>query len=240
MASFVLVHGSFHGAWCWSRVRQRLEAQGHRVVAVDLPGRGEAPAPVVDRTLHSYAQAVGRAVDAAGAPVVLVAHSMGGVVATQLAEWRPDDVRRLVYVCAFLPRDGQSLLDLATTDGESAILPALRVDEARGVHAVDPAAHREVFYGHCAEADARDASARLVEEALAPVATPVRRTAERFDRVPRVYVRTLHDRCLTPALQDRMLAATPCARVHDLATDHSPFFSDVDGLVAVLERAAVD
>lgn len=238
MATFVFVHGSFHGAWCWERVRALLEAEGHTTVALDLPGRGGSPAPVAERTLHSYAQAVGRALSAAGEPAVLVAHSMGGVIATQAAEWQPGSVRRLVYVCAFLPRDGQCLLDLATTDTESAILPALVLDEARGVHSVLPAAHREVFFGDCSPEDADAASARLVEEALAPVATPVQVSAERHGRVPRSYVRTLRDRCLTPTLQARMLAASPCERVHTLDTDHSPFLSDPAGLAHILAEEA--
>ena len=238
MSTFVLVHGSFHGAWCWDDVRTRLEARGHRVIAVDLPGRGRNPMPVEGCTLEAYAEVVCRALDAAETPAVLVAHSMGGVVATQAAEMRPERIARLVYVCAFLPRDGQALLDLATTDAQSAILPTLIIDEAAGVHSVRREARVQVFYDDCPSAIAEPAAERLIPEPLAPVSTPVRVTAERYGRVPRAYVRATRDRCLTPELQDRMIAAAPCERVVSIESSHSPFFSRPDELTEHLVSLA--
>lgn len=234
MARFVLVHGSWHGAWCWEALIPELAAAGHAVTAVDLPGHGDDRAPLAGRTLGAYVDRVVAAIEAAPGSVILVGHSMGGVVVTQTAERVPERIARLVYVAAFLPAEGQSLLDLAKTDAESAILPALVFDEPGGVHWVQPEARVGVFYGECERELAERSAARFVDEPLAPVATPVHVTAERYGRVPRAYVRAERDRCLTPALQTRMLAVTPCATVLSLDSDHSPFFSRTAQLAEAL------
>lgn len=224
MSTYVLVHGSFHGGWCWERVVPLLEAAGHRAVAVDLPGRGAA----TPGTLAEYADAVARSIDAQPEPVVLVGHSMGGVVVTQTAEARADRIRALAYVCAFLPADGQPLIALAQTDTESRLLPALVFDPPW--HHPRTEAVRDVFYHDCPEADAERARARLVKEPLSVVETPVRTTAANFGRLPRVYIECTEDRALGPSLQRRMHAATPC-RVLTLASSHSPFYSQPEALV---------
>jgi pimeloyl-ACP methyl ester carboxylesterase len=217
MSTYVLVHGSFHGGWCWDGVVSRLQRAGHRALAVDLPGRGADTRPAAALTLDDYAQHVVDAIAAEKEPVVLIGHSMGGVVVTQAAERAPERIARLAYVCAFLPANGQSLLDLARTDGESVLL----------------ANARESFYHDCSDDDAERATARLIPESLAVVGTPVHTTAARFGRVPRSYIECSDDRALGPSLQKRMHAATPC-RVTRIVSSHSPFFSRPDELVRAL------
>jgi pimeloyl-ACP methyl ester carboxylesterase len=229
MSTFVLVHGSFHGGWCWEHVVPRLTAAGHRVWAPDLPGRGGDPA----QTLDAYAERIADTVAAQREPVVLVGHSMGGVVVTTVAEKVPDKLARLVYVCAFLPRSGQSLLELAKTDGESQLLRHLVIDEARGLHHVRREGAREAFYHDCSDGDATRAIERLGAEPLAVVATPVVTTPGRFGRVPRTYVECTDDRAVGPSLQRRMHAAQPC-RVVPLASSHSPFYSQPEALTRIL------
>ncbi|HZS41457.1 MAG TPA: alpha/beta fold hydrolase [Polyangia bacterium] len=229
MSTFVLVHGSFHGGWCWERVVPELVALGHRALAPDLPGRGGD----ATQTLDAYARSIGEVIAAQAEPVVLVGHSMGGVVITAVAERMPERLARLVYVCAFLPASGQSLLELAKSDTESALMPALVIDEASGLHHVRADGARVAFYHDCAEADAERAIARLGREPLAVVAAPVATTAERFGRVPRTYVECTDDRALGPSLQRRMHAAQPC-RVERLASSHSPFYSQPAALARLL------
>src|ERR1035441_10945961 len=112
MARILLVHGAFGGAWCWEPVMPGLRAAGHDVQALDLPGDGEDQTPLAQVTLDAYARRVCGAL-ASGEPAVLVGHSMGGIVVTQAAARSPQHVAALIYVAAFLPADGQSLMDLA-------------------------------------------------------------------------------------------------------------------------------
>jgi pimeloyl-ACP methyl ester carboxylesterase len=237
MSTFVLVHGSFHGAWCWEKVVPLLEKGGHRAIALDLPGHGEDRTPLPQLTLERYADKVCAAIAAERDPVVLVGHSMGGMVITATAERVPERLVRLVYLCAFLPASGQSLLDLAKTDRESALMPDVVIDEPGGAHWVREGAARAAFYGDCPDDDAARAQGRLCKEPLAVVATPVITSAARFGRVPRVYIECSADRAIGPALQKRMVAAQPC-RLLSLPSGHSPFYAMPDALARQLVEAA--
>ncbi|HLX33560.1 MAG TPA: alpha/beta fold hydrolase [Gaiellaceae bacterium] len=232
MASYVLVHGAWHGGWCWDKVGPLLEAEGHSVTAVDLPGHGEHPAGVGDMTLESYAATVVAQVEAAGEAVVLVAHSMGGMPSTQAAELVPERIDAIVYVTAFLPGNGQSLLQLADNDPDALVLPNLQVDEEAGLCVVAEDARVACFYGECDPQDAAAAAARLVPESLAAFATPVAITEERAGSVRRIYVECVRDRAISIAKQREMHAARPCERVLTIDTDHSPFLSRPDELAA--------
>lgn len=226
MATFVLVHGAFHGAWCWQRVTPMLEREGHRVLAPDLPGHGTRRDPVTDMTLESYAAAVQQSIESADEPVVLVGHSMGGMVVTQAAEHVPDLIGRLVYLTAFLPVNGQSLADLAgSVEGGDLLQPNLVVDPAAGTCVVAEDARRTVFYGECSDDEASFGLARLVPESLAALGTPVSITEGAAGRVPRAYIECLRDGAITIALQRWMHGHRPCDPVLQLDADHSAFLS---------------
>ena len=104
-ATIVLVHGAWHGAWCWDRVVEGLAARGVDVVAVDLPGHGASRQPLGD--LHGDAAVVGRALDALDGPAVVCGHSYGGAVISEGAAGHPN-VRHLVYLAALMPDAGES------------------------------------------------------------------------------------------------------------------------------------
>ncbi|MGZ4354980.1 MAG: alpha/beta fold hydrolase [Gaiellaceae bacterium] len=238
MGSFVLVHGAWHGGWCWEKVTPLLETAGHHVDVIDLPGHGDNPAAVADMTLEAYARHVADRVEAAGEPVVLVGHSMGGMSVTQAAELVPDRIETIVYVAAFLPNDGQSLLQLADGDPEALVLPNLVVDEAAGLSTVREEARRDAFYGGCTAEVAAWASAQNVPESLEATAAPVHLTDERAGSVRRIYVECTRDRAISVGKQREMLAARPCERVLTIDTDHSPFLSTPEELAGHLLAAA--
>ena len=235
MGTFVLVHGAWHGAWCWRRIRPLLSARGHQVHAPDLPGHGDDPAPASDQTLDSYAQRIGAVVSACGDPVVLVGHSLGGLVISAVAESMPEQVRRLVYLTAFLPRDGDSLVSICSVDPDNPLNAAsLRTPDRKCV-TVDPERVRELFYADCPAEDVAFAQARLGPEPLGTMFQTVQVTPQRFGRVPRTYIHCTHDVALPLFVQQQMVAASPCERVLTLPTGHSPFFAAPDQLAAQLD-----
>src|SRR5664279_2862075 len=101
MSAFVLVHGAWHGGWCWDKVVARLEAMGHTAAAPDMPGHGDDKTPIAGVTLEHLVQRVCETIDAQSEPVVLVGHSYGGAMITQAAERRADKIKSLAYVTAF-------------------------------------------------------------------------------------------------------------------------------------------
>lgn len=234
MSTYVLIHGAWHGSWCWDRVVPLLEKEGHKVEAPDLPGHGKDATPIREVSLQAYADSVCKILDAQSDPVVLVGHSMGGIVISQAAEHRPGKIETLVYLTAFLLRDGESLLQVAQGDMEALVLPNLTFAEDQSYSSVRDEAVKEAFYGDCSEEDVARAKSLLVPQAAAPFATPVSTTEESFGRIPRVYIECLRDRAISPSVQKRMYAAAPCRKVVSMDTSHSPFFSAPDELVVHL------
>ncbi|HEY4940529.1 MAG TPA: alpha/beta fold hydrolase [Rhizomicrobium sp.] len=236
MSAFVLVHGAWHGGWCWDKVVARLEAMGHSAVAPDMPGHGEDKAPIEGVTLDHIVKRVCDTIDAADEKVVLVGHSYGGAMITQAAEQRADRIKSLAYVTAFLLDDGQALMDLAQEDGESHLGGQVDFSDDGAIATVKPDALRDCFYGDCSDEDFAFARARLSLEAVAGMRTPMRTSAGKFGRLPRTYVECLRDNAISIAMQRRLHGALPCQRVFTLDTDHSPFFSAPDALAEALGR----
>ena len=238
MAKFVLVHGAWHGGWCWEKLRPALEARGHTIAAPDLPGHGSDGADPTLVTLDDYRRRVVETVEAQGAPVILVGHSMGGIVVSAVAEAVPDDVAALVYLCAFLPRDGESLSSLEATNPRPTVSPPIERRPDGKSLSVPAEHHKRLFYGNCSDADVAWAQARHRPQPIAPFVTPVALSDARFGRVPKHYVECTGDEAISIELQRAMIAASPGVRVHTMATDHSPFLSDPEGLADVLDRIA--
>ncbi|HKN94929.1 MAG TPA: alpha/beta fold hydrolase [Thermoleophilaceae bacterium] len=240
MARFVLVHGAFSGAWVWEPVADRLREAGHTVDAIDLPGSGDDQTPAEEVTLDAYAARICDALAEHEEPAILVGHSMGGVAITHAAGRCPARISLLVYVSAFMPQHGQSLLDLThTPEGEGDQVQAnLVVDGDPPLATLPAAVAPAVLYGSCTDEQAAWATTRMRPQPLAPFAAPVDIEDPRSQALPRAYVTCNQDRAIPPALQRRMINETPCVEVIEFDTDHSPWLSKTDELVKALARLA--
>jgi pimeloyl-ACP methyl ester carboxylesterase len=232
MARFVLVHGAFAGGWIWEPLVERLEAAGHCAEAPDLP--------TAEVTLAPYVRRLADVLDAHPEPAVVVASSMGGVIATQLAAQAPDRFARLVYSAAFVPQDGQSLIDLTR-------LPEGRDDQTQANLVVEgdpPMAFvpgeiaRRTAFACCSDELAAWALERRTPQAVAPFGEPVRLDGFRFGTIPITYVVCTRDQSIPPALQRRMLKAVGCADVVELDADHVPQLSATAELAELLDERA--
>lgn len=242
MARILLVHGAFAGAWCWEPVLPGLRAAGHEAQAIDLPGSGEDGTPVAEVTLDAYARRVCDVL-AQGPPAALVGHSMGGMVVTQAAARCPEHVQRLVYVAAFMPDDGQSLMDLvaAPEAAEDQVQANIVVEGDPPVGTMPAAAARDALFGCCDDEQAAWGVAHLRPQPVAPFGAQVDLGgpgAGAFAALPRAYVTCTRDRAIPPPMQRRMFEAGGCAPVLELDTDHSPWVSRPEELVAALDRLA--
>ena len=244
MARILLVHGAFGSAAVWDRVVPGLTEAGHDVEAIDLPGSRNDRTPVAEVTLERYAQRVCEAL-AKGPPAVLVGHSMGGMAITQAAARCPEHIARLVYVAAFLPSDGQSLTDLTKLPEAAGdqVQANLVVEGDPPVATMPPEAVHEALMHCCDEVEVAWANARRGPQPVAPFLDPVRLGGphhEAFAALPRSYVVCLQDRAVRPALQRLMIATAGCEPVIEIDTDHCPWVSRVDELVAALGRLAAE
>ena len=241
MARFVLVHGAFGGAWSWGDVVPALERAGHSVTAVDLPGSGEDQTPIEGVALESCAARVCEALETGDEPALLVGHSMGGVVITQAASQCPERVALLVFVAAFMPGDGQSLVDLTRLPEGAGDQVQANIDisgDPPVATMADPAATRAAVMARCTPEQIAYSVARARPQAVSVFATPVSIPAGALDGLRRVYVHTTEDQAIRAPLQLRMIREHPCVEVVELQTDHSPAFSATADLVAALDHFA--
>lgn len=235
----VLVHGAWSDASAWDRVAAELRARGHTVTAVNLPGHGRDDTPLQDLTLARYVEAVTRALPPDGR-ALLVGHSMAGMVISQVAENAPARVAKLVYVAAYLPRDGESLYQLSMRDQGSQVGKHWRQADPKAYSpaTIAPEGLVATFCADCSPADQQMLLATHQAEAVPPLGTPVKLSAERFGRVPRAYVHTTQDAAVSFDLQRAMLAAAGgAAPVIALETSHMPMLTRPRALADAIEAA---
>lgn len=243
MAGFVLIHGSWHGGWCFDEVKRRLEAAGHTVVAPTLPGMGGDEAALRAVTLEGWgafaAQECRKLKDRlGGAPVVLAGHSRGGIVISTAAEADPMAMDALVYICAMMLPDGMSRAEFKALEGPTPDFDALISPVANGAGtAVDPARAAPVFAQLSPKELVEAALPRLLSEPHGPRSTKLHLTADRWGSLPRTYVECTEDRTIPIASQRLMQSRSPGARVVTLEADHSPYLSKPDELTAALIAA---
>lgn len=220
----VLVHGAWHGAWCWAALQSELDNRGFASVAIDLPGHGTSTLPFGD--LHDDARHVADVVAHLGRPVVLVGHSYGGAVITEATHRIETSgtirVAHLVYLAAFCLDTGESVMDLARHESGGPVdLGDAMIPLDGGLSVLDPTKAAPALYGDCDTRAVTAALRRLCPQPLATMIQPVTDAAWR--RTPATYVVCARDRSVHPGNQEYM--ATRCDRVVRLDTDHSPFLS---------------
>lgn len=238
MARLVLVHGAFGGAWVWGPILEAVHRAGHAPEPIDLPGSGEDRTPPTEVTLEGYGERICETL-AQGEPAVLVGQSMGGIAVTQAAARCPGNVSALVYVGAFAPAEGQSLMDLVA-------YPEAAEDEVQAHMVVEgdiailpPEAAVHALY-NCADPDqATWAAERLGPQPVKPLGDKVTvsdANRDAFIALPRAYIVCQHDRAIPPAMQRRMATETGCDPIVELDADHWPWMSRPDAFVDAVDR----
>jgi pimeloyl-ACP methyl ester carboxylesterase len=227
-ATVVLVHGAWHGSWCWERVVRELAARGVTARTLDLPSVGGAPG----ESLTSDAAAVRKVIDAERGPVVLCGHSYGGMVIS-LAAAASERVARLIYLCAFVPEDGQSLV---TTGGGGELAPWI-CHNADGSTIPDLTRAPELFFGDCDPPTQAWAVGKLRPQRPEAFSEPVPQPAWR--RIDSTFIVCAQDGAMPPELQ-RGVFAPRARRVIELHSGHSPFLSQPVALAGVLATEATD
>ena len=237
-APIVLVHGAFENDQVWGHVTAKLKADGYKVVTVNLPGRPGNPMAPDKVSLDLYRDTVVKALGASARPAVVVGHSFGGIVISAAAEQAPKRIKTLVYLAAYLPHDGDSLVSLAQQDPDAKIGPHLQIHKETGLASIEYSARADLFANGGPEGLRKAIPDLILDEPLSPLATPVKLTASHFGKVDKAYIHTAADQVISPAFQARMVAGTPVRVEYTLPTGHTPFLTDPDGLATAIEQAA--
>ena len=206
MTTFALIHGGAHGAWCWMRVVRELDALGHSGVAMDLPTEDEGAGTA------EYAAVVLEAVAHVRDPIVVVGHSLGGLVVPLVAQARP--TRRMVFLSAGLPVPGKSHNQQKLEEPD--MVPPY-VGENTGLN-------KERFYNTSTREDAEWAYRQLRPQARRPFEeiTPLKA----WPSIPMSYIVCTEDRAVNPAWGRRAARERFGLEAYELVgSDHSPWLN---------------
>jgi pimeloyl-ACP methyl ester carboxylesterase len=233
MARFVLVHGAWHGGWCWDRVAPLLRAAGHEVHAPTLTGLSERAhllSPTVG--LETHVEDVVRLIDVLGLrDIVLVGHSYAGQVVTAVADRRPDAIARRIHLDAFVGEDGETAVSLQPE--EVARHWAESAAEA-GFGWLVPVRRLEVL-GVTDQEDLDWLSPRLTPHPWKTYTDPLRLTGA-AERVPAAFVECVEWMRVFRSQADR--ARAKGWPVHELATGHEAMVTAPKQLADLLDELA--
>lgn len=231
---FILIHGAYHGGWCWDAVAKILRDADHEAIAPDLPGHGRDPGWLADQTMPNYVTRVEQLIADAPSPVTLVGHSMGGAIATAAANAHPEKVAQIIYLTAYIPLNGESVGDVVKTDPASHVRVE-RID-VEGMNVVS------LKSGTLADAFYNDASPRMIGYAedrvqlQSPI--PFRHIFELDETasIPKAAIICTQDRAISPEHQRMMAKRAACDPVIDIDAGHSPFITQPEALTDILMR----
>lgn len=242
--TYILVHGAWHGAWCWDNMIPLLNTEGNLAIAVDLPGHGKDKKNMAEVTLRDYVKKVKEVANSIVGPVILVGHSMGGVVISQSAEvLGKDKVAKLIFLDAFMPANGESVFSLAEKAGRANAESNLHIDgptlmeslifsEDKKTAKLKPENVTSLFYHDCNDKDIIFAKRSLVSQSMACLGTPVQVSAERYGMIPKYYILCTKARDLD---KSSLINNVPCEKVFKLESSHSPFFSMPEQLARIIK-----
>ncbi|WP_083099219.1 alpha/beta fold hydrolase [Pseudophaeobacter leonis] len=235
MTDFLLIHGSCHGAWCWRDVIPALEARGHSARAIDLPGHNDGR-DLATVTLQETAEAI---LAASTPETVVLGHSWAGYPMSATAEIDPSALRGLIYLCAYVPTSGQSLIDMRKAGPRQTIGAAAIKNPDGASYTIDPAEAPRLFYHDCPAEAVAYALPRLCAQAILPQDTPLT-LGKNWQDTAKAYIRCTQDQTIPPEYQAAMVTNWPQGSVHDMHCSHSPFFADPEGLADLVGHIAKD
>lgn len=223
--TYVLVHGAWQAPYVWTTVKEQLEKAGQKVLVVELPAHGIDYTPPASVSIDVYRDKVISAIVSAKQRVILVGHSMGGVVVSAVAEKIPAKVKKLVYIGAFLPANGQSLLDLASQDAQSLLGPALIPSADQLTLDVKHDAITSIFCQDGSDAEKQLVLDKYRVEPAIPFTNRVTLTDANFGSVDKYYIHTLMDHAIGIDLQNKMADAVHITKTFAVNAGHSPFLT---------------
>lgn len=230
---FILVHGAWGASWYWDKIGKKLRTLGHIVLTPDLPGHGTSCISPGLVTLKDYVNSLATLIKTQPLRVTLVGHSMSGIVISQVAEVLGEQIEKLIYIAAYIPKNGESLFSIAEQAESVGVSPYLIIDQEKAeIRLKQSPELSTLFYHLCPKEDIAFAESRLQTQPLEPFTARVT-LGKRFQQVPKRAIICQQDRAIVPLDQMKMCNGVINDIIY-LNADHSPFYSAIDELTNAL------
>ncbi|CAM4418079.1 MAG: Pyrethroid hydrolase [Legionellaceae bacterium] len=223
--TYLLLHGAWHSNWCWEKIIPLLEKEKHKVIAPNLPGHGDDKTVISNISLDTYIAKISAFIADEQEPIILVGHSMAGIVITEIAENKPEKMAQLIYISAFIPDNNCALILEEKKAQKPSISQEIIIDPIHNEIRLKLSRHlKKIFYNQCSKKDYQSALSRLQKQPLQPFLDTVHYSSEKFGSVKKLYIECLNDNAIRIEDQRRMHAKNNSKTI-TLNSDHSPFLS---------------
>jgi len=236
--TFLLIHGAWEGAWSWNETTAYLQQNGHSVKAIDLPGHGDDNTPTSKISMALYANRVIEELKRIDGLVILVGHSFGGFVISQVAEAMPEKIEKLIFVASALPYAGKTAVQVFQEDEESEFLENLIFSEDKTTATMSRETIKNVIFTGASDAQIDALLPSLVVQATKPFFEQVITTAQNFGSVPKAFVETTLDRVISLNHQRYVQKMVGITERVTLEYGHVPLETAPKQLANALEKIA--
>lgn len=236
--TILLIHGAWEGAWSWEETTAYLEKSGHTVKAIDLPGHGDDRTPTSAINMALYSNRVKDELNKTDGQVVLVGHSFGGFIISQVAEEMPEKIEKLVFVASALPYDGKTAVEVFEEDDESEFLENLIFSDDKSTATMSKETIKNIIFTGATDAQIEALLPNLVVQATKPFFEQVITTPENFGRVPKAFVETTLDRVISLKHQRYVQKMVGITETVTLEYGHVPLETAPEKLANALNKIA--
>lgn len=227
MANFVLIHGAWMGSWVWSDIKQILIKHGHKVITPDLP------IDLAEVKYHQYIDILLDIINKQNEKVILVGHSMSGMIISTLGELVPNKIQLLVYLAALLPIDGESAIDIVKKlQNNDQIEIDLLANNLLCMVKNDFIEQR--FFNYCCKNDIIRAKLLMRPQSTKILYQKIKLTNQNFGSIKKTYIKCIQDNIIDIVTQNKMIKRQSIDSIHSIDTDHCSFFSKIDELIQIL------
>ncbi len=233
--TFILIHGAMTDGTVWFKLKPLLEAKGHNVVVVNLLGHGKDDTVFSSISYEKYVSLIIDNVNKQSEKVILVGHSMAGLLIASVAEKLPSKIESLVFIAAFMPQSGDSVFGLNNTDKQSQFGPNLIVSDDKSTATMKLESIAKVFCDDCNPEDKTLLMLSHKEEPLAPLAQTISLTKNNYGKIPKYSLITLKDNAVGSKLQQELVMQSEnVKKVYQINSGHLPFLSQPKRVASIL------
>ena len=233
--TFVFVHGAMVDGTIWYKIVRPLEDAGHKVVVINLPAHGKDNTGIAEVNYQKYVTIIQDSINAQSGKVILVGHSMAGLLIASIAELLPDKIEKLVFVAAFIPQNGDNVFTLNGKDKLSQFGPNLIVANDKSSAILNPKKIKDVFCPDCSAKDISYLTLSQKPEPLAPLAETTVLTDKNYNSIPKYIIQTTQDHAISLSFQQEMASsAKNVAKIYNIESGHLPFITQPNGFIKIL------
>ncbi len=237
--TYILVHGAWADESAWGFVRNQLAVEAN-VEVVNLPGHGIELTPASDVSLDDYVSTVVKAMDKYQGEIILVGHSMAGIVLSTIADNYPEKVDKLVYVSAYVPQNGESVVSLAEKDEQSKVGINLEYTKDYSAATIKKEIIPEAVCSDCPDYMKEVLVKYHKAEPTAPLNRKVELKHSSSQKVPTYYIHTKKDAAVGYNLQKEMVKNIKDVKTYTMKTSHLSFVVNPEKFISILAEIKAD